>query len=242
MNEKINLLNGDCLDEMKNIKTSSVDLILTDPPFNLGLFMKQRGTNLPKLRKNHFTGTDWDNLDNSDWEILMEKFIKQSQRVLKKGGAIIIFSSILKVETIVRLCQENNFYYKTTGIWHKTNPLPRNMNLHFVNSTESWIYCILDKKTGKFNNKGNLIHDHYESSNISTKEKKLGSHPTQKPIELMEHFVSLLTNKGNIVLDPFMGSGSTGVAAKNLDRKFIGIELEKSYFDLAKNRINSINK
>ncbi len=239
MNKKINLLHGDCLDEMKNIKTSSVDLILTDPPFNLGLFMKQRGTNLSKLRDNHFTGTDWDNLPYEEWEYLIAEFIKESSRVLKKAGALLIFSSILKVETIVRICQENKFYYKTTGIWHKTNPLPRNMNLHFVNSTESWIYFVLDSKTGTFNNNDKLIHDFYESSNTSNKEKKHGKHPTQKPLEIMEHFVSILSNEKDLVLDPFMGSGSTGVATKNLNRKFIGIELDKKYFNIAKKRIIS---
>ncbi len=239
MNKKINLLHGDCLDEMNNIKTSSVDLILTDPPFNLGLFMKQRGTNLSKLRDNHFTGTDWDNLPYEEWEYLIAEFIKESSRVLKKAGALLIFSSILKVETIVRICQENKFYYKTTGIWHKTNPLPRNMNLHFVNSTESWIYFVLDSKTGTFNNNDKLIHDFYESSNTSNKEKKHGKHPTQKPLEIMEHFVSILSNEKDLVLDPFMGSGSTGVATKNLNRKFIGIELDKKYFNIAKKRIIS---
>ena len=239
MNEKIYLLHGDCLDEMKNIKTSSVDLILTDPPFNLGLFMKQRGTNLSKLRDNHFSGSNWDNLPYEDWEYLIAEFIKESSRVLKKAGALLIFSSILKVETIVRICQENKFYYKTTGIWHKTNPLPRNMNLHFVNSTESWIYFVLDSKTGTFNNNDKLIHDFYESSNTSNKEKKHGKHPTQKPLEIMEHFVSILSNEKDLVLDPFMGSGSTGVAAKNLNRKFLGIELDKKYFNIAEKRIIS---
>ena len=81
--------------------------------------------------------------------------------------------------------------------------------------------------------------DFYESSNTSNKEKKYGKHPTQKPLEIMEHFVSTLSNEKDLVLDPFMGSGSTGVAAKNLNRKFIGIELDKKYFNIAKKRIIS---
>ena len=219
MNEKINLLHGDCLDEMKNIKTSSVDLILTDPPFNLGLFMKQRGTNLSKLRDNHFSGSSWDNLQYEDWEYLIAEFIKESSRVLKKAGALLVFSSILKVETIVRICQENKFYYKTTGIWHKTNPLPRNMNLHFVNSTESWIYFVLDSKTGTFNNNDKLIHDFYESSNTANKEKNMENINT-KTSGNNGAFVNILSNEKDLVLDPFMGSGSTGVAIENLNRKF----------------------
>ena len=113
------------------------------------------------------------------------------------------------------------------------------MNLHFVNSTESWIYFVLDSKTGTFNNNDKLIHDFYESSNTSNKEKKHGKHPTQKPLEIMEHFVSILSNEKDLVIDPFMGSGSTGVAAKNLNRKFLGIELDKKYFNIAEKRIIS---
>ena len=115
--------------------------------------------------------------------------------------------------------------------------MPRNMNLHFINSTESWVYFINEGKTGKFNNKGKAIHDFFESSTISAGEKSFGKHPTQKPVVLMEHFVDLLTDQGDVVVDPFMGSGSTGVAAIKKGRRFFGIELDKNYFKLSKARL-----
>jgi DNA modification methylase len=233
---------GDCIEKMKEINDDIVDLVLTDPPYNLGLFMKNRETNLGALRENHFAASNWDNLEQKEWEIKINDFFKESSRILKKNGSLLIFASLIKIETIINLAQRNGFYYKTTGIWHKKNPMPRNMNLHFVNSTEAWVYFINEGKTGKFNNKGKVIHDFYESSIINGKEKKYGKHPTQKPIALMEYFVELLSDKNDLILDPFMGSGSTGVAALNKNRRFYGIELDKNYYAISTQRIiNTIN-
>lgn len=148
------LHNGDCLEYMKKIPTSSIDLIITDPPYNLGKFMEERDTNLVKMRDNFFGAAGWDDLDYKEWKKSMNKFFHQASRVLKDGGSIIVFMAIIKVETIIQLAQKHGLYYKTTGIWHKSNPMPRNMNLHFVNSTESWIYFTYKTKTGTFNNNG----------------------------------------------------------------------------------------
>jgi DNA modification methylase len=238
-NEYFQLEHGDCLNGLKIVPNNSIDLILTDPPYNLGLFMEKRATNLGALRENHFVASGWDHVEQSEWENNMDKFFEESKRVLKKKGAMIIFMAIIKVETLIKIAQKHGLYYKTTGIWHKKNPMPRNMNLHFINSTETWVYLINEGKTGKFNNKGKAIHDFIETSSIGLGEKKLGKHPTQKPIELMSHFIDLLTDEGDIVLDPFMGSGSTGVSAVIKQRRFFGVELDKSYYKLAKARIEN---
>lgn len=231
------IYNGDCLSVMEQIPDGSVDLILTDPPYNLGLFMHKRGTNLKRMRENHFAYSGWDDLEFDTWKEEMRKFISESHRVLKKRGALVMFMSIIKVETIINLAQEYRFYYKTVGTWHKKNPMPRNMNLHFINSTESWLYFINDGTTGTFNNNGLPIHDHIETGTISASERKFGKHPTQKPIALMEHFIKLLSNSNEIVLDPFMGSGSTGIAALMNERNFIGIEINTEYYNLANSRL-----
>lgn len=240
LNNNCTLALGDCVEKLGEINDKSIDLILTDPPYNLGLFMKNRETNLGALRDNHFSASSWDNLGFEEWKKNMSNFFKESGRVLKNKGSLLIFVSLMKIETIVSLAEENGFYYKTTGIWHKTNPLPRNRDLHFVNSTEAWAYFIHNGKTGTFNNEGKLIHDFYESSVIGVKEKKFGKHPTQKPVKLMEHFVKILSNKNDMVLDPFMGSGSTGVAAMKNERHFYGIELDENYYKLAMKRIAEV--
>lgn len=111
------------------------------------------------------------------------------------------------------------------------------MNLHFVNSTETWIYFTYKTRTGTFNNNGAVLHDFIETAVTPASERKYGKHPTQKPEVLMSHFVEVLSNIDDWVLDPFMGSGTSGVVAKRASRNFIGIELDENYFDMAKKRI-----
>ena len=234
---EVKLYNENCIDTMKRLDDNSIDLIVTDPPYNLGNFMKNRDTNLSKMRDNFFGSAGWDDMCFEEWESSMDKFFESASRIMKKGGTVIVFMAIIKVETIIRLAEKHGFYYKTTGTWHKTNPMPRNMNLHFVNSTEAWIYFTYKKKTGTFNNNGALFHDFIETAVTSNGERKYGKHPTQKPESLMQHFVQLLSNPKDWILDPFMGSGTTGVVAKEIDRNFIGVELNKNYFEMAKKRI-----
>ena len=231
------IYNGDCIEEIKKIHDNTIDLVVTDPPYNLGNFMKNRDTNLVKMRDNFFGAAGWDDLDFVDWEKCMDNFLEQTARVMKKGGSIIIFMAVIKVETVIRLAEKHGFYYKTTGIWHKLNPMPRNMNLHFVNSTESWIYFTYKTRTGTFNNNGKMLHDFIETAVTPASERKCGKHPTQKPEQLIEHFVNTLSNEGDCVLDPFMGSGTTGVVCNRRNRDFIGIELNETYFEMSKKRM-----
>jgi len=156
----IDLYNDDCVQVLKRIEDNSVDLVVTDPPYNLGNFMRDRQTNLKKMRSNFFGSAGWDDLEYTEWVERMDEFFKESARVLSKGGSMIIFMAIIKVESIISIAQKHGFYYKTTGIWHKLNPMPRNMNLHFVNSTEAWIYFTYKVKTSTFNNNGKVLHEH----------------------------------------------------------------------------------
>lgn len=231
------LLEGDCISHLENLPPDSIDLALTDPPYNLGLFMQKRATNLSRMRSNYFGSAGWDVASSEEWHELMDKFFAKLVKTLRPGANVIVFMAVLRVETIVNIAERYGLYYKTTGIWHKLNPMPRNMNLHFVNSTESWIYFTYKAKKGTFNNGGSIRHDFIESSITPHSEKAHGKHPTQKPIVLMRHFVELLSNPGDRVLDPFMGSGSAGVAAVLSGRSFVGIELEQQYFAIAENRI-----
>jgi DNA modification methylase len=240
MNNRFVLYNKSCIDAMRDMELKSVDLVLTDPPYNLGLFMKNRATNLKAMRENFFGAAGWDDLKFSDWEKEMDLFFAELSRVVKESSSVIIFMSIIKVETIIRLAEKHGFYYKTTGIWHKKNPMPRNMNLHFINSTEAWIYFTYKKHTGTFNNEGKAIHDFFETSITPSGEKKYGKHPTQKPIQLLDTFVRILTNENDTVFDPFCGSGSSGVAALLNGRKFIGSEISEEYCRITENRIAQV--
>ena len=112
------LIMGDCLEQMKTLETGSVDLVLTDPPYNLGLFMQSREAGIMRMRDNYFGTAGWDDLEYDQWVDCMGQMFDESARVLRKGGAMVVFMAVIKVETIVRLAQEHGFYYKTTGTWH----------------------------------------------------------------------------------------------------------------------------
>ena len=170
----------------------------------------------------------------------MLSFLQLTYSKLAPNGAVIIFMSIIKVESIIEIAQKAGFYYKTTGIWHKTNPMPRNMNLTFVNSTEAWVYLIKKGPSGTFNNNGKLLHDFIETGLTPKSEKKFGKHPTQKPEKLIQHFVEVLSNPNDLIIDPFMGSGTTAVVSKKCGRRFFGTELNSEYFDSACNRVKDV--
>lgn len=232
--------NTNCLKMMSKINDNSVDLILTDPPYNLGQFMKSRNAGVFRMRDNHFVSSGWDDLEYDEWARQMENFFSESYRVMKKKSALVVFMSLMKLETIIILAAKAGFYYKTVGIWHKSNPIPRNMHIHFVNSTEAWVYFLKDGTSGTFNNENKVVHDYFETSVTPMSEKKHGKHPTQKPVKLLGHFISLLSNPGEVVLDPFMGSGSTGVSCLQLGRQFIGSEVDNKYFEITKKRLEEI--
>lgn len=202
--------------------------------------MHNRNTNLKKMRENQFAYAGWDNMEFKVWKRNMSRFLKECSRILKKRGTLIVFMSVIKVSDIITLADKYSLYYKTTGIWHKTNPMPRNMNLQFVNSTECWIYFINNGTSGTFNNNGSVKHDFLESSVCPMSEKKFGKHPTQKPLKIIKELIECVTNPNDIVLDPFMGSGTTCVASSILKRRYIGIELSEDYYETAKLRINNL--
>lgn len=232
---------GDCVEVIRNnVKDNTIDCVLTDPPYNLGNFMHDRNTNIIKMRENSFAYAGWDNMDYEEWVTVMREFFNECHRVLKKKGAIILFMSIIKVESIIKIAQEAGFYYKTTGIWHKTNPMPRNMRLQFVTSNECWIYLVKDSTSGTFNNGGKVKPDFIESSVCPISEKKYGKHPTQKPLKIIKELLECVTNAGDIVLDPFCGSGTTCVASAILGRKAIGIDLEEKYCEISKQRLSNM--
>lgn len=159
----IDIYNADCRKLFKSVADKTVDLVLTDPPYNLGEFMQDRSVGVHRLKgRSSFVLDGWDNARVYDWQGLMDAFFTESARVLRQGGALVAFMAVIKVGELIETAKRHGFYYKTTGTWHKTNPMPRNMNLHFVNSTEAWVYFIHGAKTGTFNNNGRAMHDFVE--------------------------------------------------------------------------------
>lgn len=236
------IYNCDCVNGMERIDDGSIDCVISDPPYNVGLSSIKRGYHMNSLRENNFVTAGWDNQSAEEWRNLIHTTFKGISKKVKIGGNIIIFCSALKIGEIYDMATKCGLYYKTAGVWHKTNPIPRNMNLQFVISNEFWVHFVNQKRTGTFNNEGKLLTDYYECSIPSNKERMMCKHPTQKPLAVIKRMIEVLTDKNDTVLDCFMGSGTTAVASVLTGRKFIGFEIDKNYFEAAQLRINETVK
>jgi site-specific DNA-methyltransferase (adenine-specific)/modification methylase len=232
MDANITLKLGDSRKLLESIPDHSVDLILTDPPYNLSRY----STGNMKF--------DWRadvNNDLAEWddiELDPKEWVDPLLRVLKPTGNLFVFTSYNLLgkwhETFDPLFDTFQFM-----VWHKTNPVPKFRKAGFLNSCEL-IACMWNKgHTWNFG-KQNEMHNFMESSICMGGERlKDPKHPTQKPVGILKHIMNIASDPGDVVLDPFMGVGSTGVASMELDRKFIGFELDKSYFDAAKKRLKA---
>jgi site-specific DNA-methyltransferase (adenine-specific) len=217
----IELIHGDCLIEMQNIESGSVDMILTDPPYLISY-----KTNYRKNKQHDFCTEIHGDSDYS----LIEKYIEDCYRVLKNDAAMYMFCSS---KTIDFFKQEIEKYLKIKNIivWVKNNWTAGDLKGQFGQQYEFLILAVKGKP--KIN--GYRWSDVWEFNRVSGKNQL---HQNQKPIDLLERCINSHCIENGVVFDGFMGSGSTGVACKNLSRSFIGIEKDENYFNIAKERIN----
>ena len=221
---------GDSYKLIKEIPTSSVDVILTDPPYNLNNY--STGNIKLSWRKDiNNDVAEWDRVEFKprDW-------VHEFKRILKPTGNIFAFCSY----NLIGKCHESfdpEFDTFQFVVWHKTNPVPKVLRAGFLNSCEL-IVCMWNKgHTWNFINQKEM-HNFIENPIcMGTERIKEPFHPTQKPIRVLEHIIKIASNEGDLVFDPFMGVGSTGVAALNLNRKFTGIEIDEEYFNAAEIRL-----
>ena len=225
----IELLNDDCLTILKGISTNSIDLVITDPPYKLN---KTTGsmTSTSKAEKwqgNLKAGDKTANIINM---VKFSEWLPEVYRVLKKDAHCYIW---INDKNLIDLCNEAEkvgFKLHNILVWKKNNVTPNRWYLKYC----EFILFLHKGKSFPIRNMGDA--QLYECDNINGKDKL---HPTQKPIEYLERLIIKSSNEFDTVLDCFMGSGSTGVACKNLNRKFIGIELDDNYFNIAKERIEN---
>ncbi|GAA7235705.1 site-specific DNA-methyltransferase [Helicobacter pylori] len=208
-----------------------VDAIITDPPYNISV--KNHFSTLKSAKRQGIDFGEWD----KNFKLL--EWIKRYAPLVNPNGCMVIFCSYRFISYIADFLEENGFVVKDFIQWVKSNPMPRNLNRRYVQDTEFALWAVKKKAKWVFNKPENekylrpLI---LKSPVVSGLERV--KHPTQKSLALMEKIISIHTNPNDIVLDPFMGSGTTGLACKNLKRNFIGIELEKEYFQTAQKRLN----
>ncbi len=231
---EMKLILGDCLVELKKFEAESVDLIFADPPYNLSgdSYLTVHSGKPVKLNKG-----DWDKIDNIHEFNL--KWIKECIRVLKPYGTIWISGTLHNHPSIGMALKQLGLWIINDVIWYKPNATPLLSRNRLAPSTEIiWVASKNKKYYFNYNlakeiNKGKQMRNLWI---INAKRHKT-PHPTEKPEELLERIILLGSNRGDVVLDPFMGSGTTGVVAKRYDRNFIGIEINPEYFKWAKERI-----
>lgn len=234
------LLQGNCLKLIEKIPDDSIDLVLIDPPyaiskdsnFNKG---KPKNNDCDRFRISIDFG-EWDD-GNSFTEDDLNFIINQLYRVLKTGGTLICFYDLWKITTLSNILKNNKFVQLRFLEWIKTNPVPINSKINYLTNAREIMISAVKKKSPVFNSE--YDNGIYSYPICHGKERTI--HPTQKPLALINDLILKHSNENDMVLDCFMGSGSTGVSCLNTNRNFIGMELDEKYFSIAKERIENVD-
>ena len=245
------IYNGDCLEVLLNIPENSIDMIFSDPPYLLsnGGITCQNGK-MVKVNKGK-----WDKSNGfEDDAVFHDSWIKACRRVLKPEGTIWISGTYHNIYQCGYLLQKNNFHILNDVAWFKPNASPNLSCRFFTASHETIIWARKDKKAkhtfnyeamkngsfpeDKLKKEKTQMRSVWSISAPKNTEKEKGKHPTQKPFDLLKRIVLASTNENDTVLDPFCGSGTTGVVCKSFNRSFIGIEIDKNYCDLTVKRLS----
>jgi len=281
----INLMQGDCLERMKEIPDGSVDALISDIPYGInfsewdikhdnknsalmGVSPSQQGSGLFKTRGKPKNG--WSKSDcniGREFESFCSSWLREVTRILKPASSILCFTGRQHQHNFINACERSGIVFKDSLTWDKKKAPFRAQrvsrvfarrgikfededmrlgNLAPIAEPIIWCFkpyriggtitdCFTQFGTGLFSSK--IIKNNLIEFSSQVRNKK---HETQKPLGLMELLLETFTTDGQVVIDPFMGSGTTGVACKNLNRNFIGIELDEEYFKIAKKRINEI--
>ncbi len=230
----------DCLKGMKELPDSSVDLVLTDPPYNISkgtvpiYDTKYKNRGHKESRKIQLNA-DWDKFTDEEFLEMMFKFIDEVYRVLKKNGSFICFTSDRYLSFLRSYIRSKGMVYRQTCVWIKSNPVPQMRKVKFMQATELFFTVNKERECGSFRWENGQRPNVFYHPIVGGKERT--KHPTQKPLWLMRELVKYYTRENDLVLDPFMGSGTTALACKQLNRKFIGFEINKDYVGIANRRL-----
>jgi site-specific DNA-methyltransferase (adenine-specific) len=254
-NDGFTLFHGDCLKVLEKLPENSVDMIFSDPPYNLsnGGFTVHAGRRVSVNKGN------WDKSSGVKDDFLFHhEWIKACRRVLKPSGTIWVSGTYHSIYQCGFALQNQGFRILNDISWFKPNASPNLSCRYFTASHESLIWAIKDKKARHTFNyevmkNGNWDEDFIKKPNLQmrsvwaigtpkTDEKKYGKHPTQKPLDLLRRIILASTEKGDLIVDPFSGSSTTGIAAVLNGRRFVGIDTEEDYLKLSIKRYNDIKK
>jgi len=200
-------------------------LIITDPPYGISRELNCKGQRLGTTAKLNFNFGEWDKLNNDWFDIALKK----------TRGWMMTFCAKKDIGFFINSLEKNGFIAVDVLVWQKPDPIPLNAKSRFLNA---WEAIVIGKKPGA------IWNSTYEHNIIKFQAPKGKNrfHPTQKPVELIKKLINLTTNAGDIVLDPFMGSGTTAVACIEANRNYIGFEISKEYWEQSMNRIKHLPK
>ena len=244
------IIQGDCIEVMNNLEADSVDMVFADPPYNLQL---RQQLFRPDLSHVEAVNDKWDQFDDFDtYDQFTRDWLAAAKRILKPSGTLWVIGSYHNIYRVGAILQDLGYWILNDVIWVKSNPMPNFRGVRLTNAHETLIWA--QKKRGEtytFNHHGlKMMNDDLQmrsdwyfarcSGKERLKENGSRAHSTQKPLALLYRVLQTCTNEGDLVLDPFFGSGTTGAAARLLRRRFIGIEREDSYIRLATERIAGV--
>ncbi|MCI0554721.1 MAG: site-specific DNA-methyltransferase [Anaerolineae bacterium] len=251
------IIHGDCIEILKSLPENSVDLIFADPPYNLQL---SKDLYRPNMTKVDAVDDNWDQFENfSEYDEFTRQWLSASRRVLKETGTIWVIGTYHNIYRVGALMQDLGFWFLNDIVWIKSNPMPNFRGVRFTNAHETMIWAQKHKGAKyTFNHQSmkKLNDDSRENGlqmrsdwnlNLVTGKHRIRSngvkaHSTQKPEALLYRIIMASSNAGDVILDPFFESGTTGAVAKRLGRNWIGIERDKKYIKVAQKRVDSVQE
>ncbi|MBQ7705466.1 MAG: site-specific DNA-methyltransferase [Selenomonadaceae bacterium] len=234
---------GNSFEILPQMKTESVDVIFADPPY----FLSNDGITCSGGKAVSVNKGNWDKISTlEEKHEFNRRWIKLAKNILKPDGTIWISGTLHNIFSVGMALEQEGFKILNNITWQKTNPPPNISRRYFTHSTETILWARKNDKSARhfFNyklmkelNGGKQMKDVWTGNLTPQREKTFGKHPTQKPLYLLEKILLASTQENDLVLDPFCGSGTTGVACKILKRKFIGIDLNEDFIKLSKERL-----
>ncbi len=245
MNENIKIIKGNSLeviDKLYNDKGEFVDFIFADPPY----FLSNGGITCQNGKMVKVNKGDWDKSKGAELNHQFNiEWLKRCQKILKPNGSIMVSGTLHVIYSIGFAMQQLNMKILNNITWEKPNPPPNLACRYFTHSTETIIWSSKNMESKhvynydlmKKMNNNKQMKDVWRMTAPRNQEKEYGKHPTQKPIELLNRIILAATKENDLILDPFNGSGTTGVACRLNKRKYIGIELHSEYIEITKKRL-----
>ena len=246
------IIQGNCVEGMNALPAESVDLVFADPPYNL-----QLGGDLSRPDNSVVNGVteEWDQFDTMDaYDLFTHDWLQAARRILKPNGALWVIGSYHNIFRVGTVLQDQQFWIQNDIIWRKTNPMPNFRGTRFTNATETLIWATKTEDAKptfnydamKMMNDGVQMRSDWTLPICTGRERIKKSdgtkaHPTQKPESLLHRVILATSNPGDVIVDPFFGTGTTGAVAKKLGRDFIGFEMEEDYIVHAQRRIDKID-